>query len=73
MVLQTSFGNVTPDKGADKKDGADVAAADYDGANSGAWWSSTAGFPTESWEFANNGKLPILKGFNQPQNPTVTP
>ena len=55
------------------KDGADVSEADYSGANSGTWWSSTAGFPESSWDFAPN-RLPHLKGFSGlTQNPTVTP
>ncbi|MCL2041740.1 MAG: hypothetical protein FWG84_06855 [Bacteroidales bacterium] len=53
--------------------GADVSAADYNGANSGTWWKNTAGFPESSWDFAPN-RLPHLKGFDGlTQNPTVTP
>ena len=53
--------------------GADVSAADYNGANSGTWWKNTAGFPESSWDFAPN-RLPHLKGFDGlNQNPTVTP
>ena len=51
--------------------GADVEAINYHGANSGTWWSSTAGFPTSEWSFDNN-RLPWLKGFEGlVQNPTV--
>jgi hypothetical protein len=53
--------------------GADVSAADYNGANSGKWWSSTAAFPASAWEFATN-RLPHLLGFDGlTQNPTVIP
>ena len=59
------------DKGADKADGADVTAVDYNGANSGTWWKDTAGFSEDAWIFEAN-KLPILKGFPAGiQNPTV--
>ena len=51
--------------------GANVEAADYNGANSGTWWSNTAKFPSSDWDFAPN-RLPHLKGFNGlTQNPTV--
>ena len=49
-----------PDYGHDKKDGVDVAAVDYEGANSDTWWNSTANFPASAWNFAKN-KLPTLK------------
>jgi hypothetical protein len=53
--------------------GANVSAADYNGANSDTWWSNTAGFPSSEWSFAPN-RLPHLKGFDGlTQNPTVMP
>ena len=53
--------------------GANVSSADYNGANSGTWWSGTAGFPSSSWDFASN-RLPHLQGFGElTQTPAVTP
>jgi hypothetical protein len=53
------------------KHGADVSATDYNGSNSGTWWSATAGFSTSVWDITNNS-LPKLKGFpGLTQNPTV--
>ena len=60
----------TLDEGADKADGADVIADDYNGKNSGTWWKNTAGFSEEYWIFEEN-KLPILKNVGGVQNPTV--
>ncbi len=69
MTIFTN-GVYTPSKTTGGKDGADVAAVDYNGANSGTWWSSTAGFPSDVWDFTAN-KLPILKNVRSIQNPTV--
>ena len=56
---------VTPTIGATTKDGANVAQIDFNGGNSGTWWSSTVnapGFSTTHWSLAN-GRLPRLNGF----------
>ena len=57
-------------------DGDDVIAANYNGANSGTWWSTDSagpGFPSSAWSF-DTGRLPTLLGFPPgTQNPTVTP
>src|SRR5690606_15944083 len=85
MVLQYNT-NSTPvnvdvgtDPTSDSKHGANVAASDYNGVNSGEWWSGSSGpgFSITSWSLAAN-RLPQLKttaggNFDQPQNPTVTP
>ena len=55
---------------ANHNDGANVSAIDYKGANSGTWWSDTAQFLVEDWNFAAN-KLPTLKGVGGVQNPVV--
>ena len=42
--------------------GATVYETDYYGANSGTWWSGTAGFPASEWSFGAD-KLPWLTTF----------
>jgi hypothetical protein len=53
------------------KHGTDVSAVDTHGANSAAWWSATANFSPDFWDFAPS-RLPHLKGFpGVTQNPVV--
>ena len=74
IKLTAGSSNITiTDATTTNKNGADVLPANYNGANSGTWWSSVAKFPASSWDFAA-GRLPHLKGFDGlTQNPTVTP
>jgi len=77
MIITGSSGAVSVSPSATGFHGANVTQANYDGSTSGTWWSSTAGFSSANWEFANN-RLPHLKptgggSFSQAQNPTVTP
>lgn len=59
--------------------GANVTAEDYNGVNSGIWWSASngPGFKVDFWSLAAN-RLPQLKtttggNFDQPQSATVIP
>jgi hypothetical protein len=77
MILQHNQGNVPHDVplGTEAtltgRHGASIMELDYTGANSGTWWSNTAGFKSSEWSFENN-RLPHLKGLNGlTQNPTV--
>jgi len=75
MTLTANGENVTPTSDASGIHGADVSAADTHGANSGTWWSDTAGFSATLWSFAAN-RLPHLKtttgeNFSVEQDPKV--
>ena len=75
MTLKNGSGDVTPTSDATGKDGLNAAAADTHQGNSGTWWSGTAGFSTELWDFAND-RLPHLKtteggAFSEEQEPAV--
>ncbi len=63
MVLMRGGNPVTAVSDAADIHGADVTANNYEGANSGTWWSSTAGFSSEHWSFAA-GRLPLLNVFS---------
>ena len=74
-ILQYNGGNKTPHVGLSYEDGATVIPANYNGANSGAWWGNTTegGGPAFSsgWSRAAD-RLPYLSGFTGvTQNPAV--
>jgi uncharacterized repeat protein (TIGR02543 family) len=66
--MTVTSSSYTSDYGLNKKDGADITAAQW---NSASWWQNTVHFDPTVWNLVN-GKLPTLK--NMPgavQNPVV--